>query len=172
MSSPADSEKVPSQELCEPPDVEGPGTSVIGLRLRSARERAGLLQDDVFQRLGYPPRSLTRWENGRNTPNFDKIIGLADLYGVSTDWIAGRTDIRECARPGMVLVDWAAIETLEELAAAGGAFTDVPSHLVRRPGIKYATEVPERPLFLSLEEAKEVDLRVRELWKHLGGQMP
>ena len=78
------------------PSTDGdPWPSAFGERLRSAREEAGMSQEHVTQHLGYPTRSLTRWENGKCDPGFEKVARLAAFYGVSTDWIAGKTPITQ-----------------------------------------------------------------------------
>ncbi|MGE3173043.1 MAG: helix-turn-helix transcriptional regulator [Planctomycetota bacterium] len=58
-------------------------------RLREARLKAGLSQEEVALRIGSTPRSLTRWENGECDPGFVSVRAMARLYSVSLDWIAG-----------------------------------------------------------------------------------
>ena len=142
----------------------------IGARLKLARDRAGMSQEEVSQRFGLPTRSLTRWENGRCEPGFEKVVRLAELYGVSADWIAGRTSIETCIRPGMVLVDDEALSQMEALVTHGKTVRDVPAQLLRKPGINYAVVVPTAPTVIASAAAGPVESRMRALWKALGGQ--
>lgn len=143
--------------------------AAFGARLREARETAGLLQEGVQSKLGIPVRSLTRWENGHGDLSFDKVVRLADFYGVSTDWLAGRTPVRCRVLPGMVLVNSSALATLEDLVAAGKTIKDVPARLLRKPGIDYATILPSEPEVLTREAAATIEARMRSLWRLLGG---
>lgn len=142
----------------------------LGERLKLARDRAGMRQETVSESLGYPTRSLTRWENGKCDPGFEKIARLGELYGVSADWLAGRTSITQCIRPGMVMIDNAAREVLESLVREGGTVADVPRHLIRGPGIDYAAVVPESPNFVGEHAAEAIETRIRALWRQLGGE--
>ncbi len=37
---------------------------------------------------------MTEWKKGRSTPKNDKLAKIADYFGVSLDWLIGRTDVR------------------------------------------------------------------------------
>lgn len=59
-------------------------------RIRDLREDADLTQDKLVQKLGMHKTTYTNYEQGKREPPFSFIIRLADFYGVSTDYIAGR----------------------------------------------------------------------------------
>lgn len=61
------------------------------LSLRTAR---GMSQDDLAEKLEVSRQSVSKWETGQSTPDLDKIIKLADLFGVSVDEL-----VREGERP-------------------------------------------------------------------------
>lgn len=126
-------------------------------------------QEAVGQQLGFPVRSITRWENGKCDPGFEKVVRMAELYGASMDWIAGRTSIETCIKPGMVMIDNHALDELDLLVAKGKTLRDVPLCLVRKPGINYAVVVPEAPCVVAAGAAGSVEARMRSLWKQLGG---
>lgn len=52
------------------------------LSLRTAR---GMSQDDLAEKLEVSRQSVSKWETGQSTPDLDKIIRLADLFGVTVD---------------------------------------------------------------------------------------
>lgn len=56
------------------------------------REDADLTQEALVQLLGMHKTTYTNYEQGKREPPFSLIIRLADLYGVSIDYIAGRTN--------------------------------------------------------------------------------
>ncbi len=61
-------------------------------RLRDLREDRDILQRDVAKYLNCSQVCYSRYESGRRDLPTDILIKLADFYGVSTDYILGRTD--------------------------------------------------------------------------------
>lgn len=52
------------------------------LELRTGR---GLSQGDLAEELEVSRQSVSKWETGQSVPELDKLIKLADLFGVSVD---------------------------------------------------------------------------------------
>lgn len=46
----------------------------------SARNKAGLSQAVVADKLGIKPASVSQWENGKTMPNADRLLEIAALY--------------------------------------------------------------------------------------------
>ena len=61
-------------------------------RLRECRENARLSQKYVAITLGVAAPSVANWERGKTKPTPENMVKLADLYGVTTDYLMGRTD--------------------------------------------------------------------------------
>ena len=59
------------------------------------RDRAGLSQMELADRLGVSRQAVSRWESGDTTPTMDKLKSLARIYGVSLDWLCSDTADRE-----------------------------------------------------------------------------
>ena len=59
-------------------------------RLRVLRELSGCTQRDVSQKVGINAVTLSGYEVGRNEPNSEALVRLADFYGVSVDFILCR----------------------------------------------------------------------------------
>ncbi len=60
------------------------------LRLRELRERRGLSQRQVAERLSVSPGAVARWELGDNKPTMDNLLALAALLECSTDTLLSR----------------------------------------------------------------------------------
>lgn len=60
--------------------------------LRSIRKNRGLTQRQVAQRAGVTERNYQLYESGTQRPGFETIVSLADVFGVSVDFLLGRTD--------------------------------------------------------------------------------
>lgn len=67
-------------------------------RLKALRKEKGLTQLQVAQELSITHRSYQRLEAVGHTPNYANFLRLADLFDVSMDYLAGRTDKREINR--------------------------------------------------------------------------
>lgn len=61
-------------------------------RLRELREREGLTQRQLAERLEILQPQYFRYEQGMRDLPTPLLIRLADIYGVSTDYLLGLTD--------------------------------------------------------------------------------
>lgn len=57
----------------------------FGERLRAARLRAGLTQEQVALELGLSKAAVSRWEVGGTQPGVEALAMLRGLFGVSLD---------------------------------------------------------------------------------------
>ena len=61
----------------------------FGLRLRELREKKRLSQQQLADWLGLTRPSISNYENNTQTPPADTLVRLADIYGVSVDYLLG-----------------------------------------------------------------------------------
>jgi transcriptional regulator with XRE-family HTH domain len=54
------------------------------MKLKEARERLGLTQEQIAERLGVTPLTVHRWEQGKASPRRYQLTGIYEAYGVST----------------------------------------------------------------------------------------
>lgn len=57
----------------------------IGKRLYELRKAKGLSQEEVAARLSVTRQTVSKWETGQSTPDFDKVLPLCRLYDISTE---------------------------------------------------------------------------------------
>ena len=62
--------------------------------IRALRKENKEKQTEVAKAIGLTVRQYQRYEVGEQKPGFDKLCALADHFGVSLDYLAGRTDQR------------------------------------------------------------------------------
>ena len=67
-------------------------------RLKYLRSKNGITQDSLGKVIGVTPDSISVYEKGRNYPEARKLITLAEHFGVSIDYLVGRTDNPEVNR--------------------------------------------------------------------------
>lgn len=67
-------------------------------RIRALREDADLTQAAVGRAINVPQRTYAYYESGQRMLPPQVLCALADFYGVSVDYLLGRTDVRETNR--------------------------------------------------------------------------
>ena len=61
-------------------------------RIKELRELNGYSQKKVAEMLGMHTTQYQRYETGERTMPIDFVIQIADLYGVSIDYLVGREE--------------------------------------------------------------------------------
>ena len=65
----------------------------ISERLLKLRKEKGLSQEDLANELGVSRQTVSKWETGESSPDFDKIIPLCKFYGITSDeLLTGKTE--------------------------------------------------------------------------------
>lgn len=70
---------------------------LIGRRIRAARERAGLSQTELGDRLDRTATSISYWENGQRSPGVDDLLQLAGALDIEV------TDLLPSPHPPLVI---------------------------------------------------------------------
>lgn len=63
-------------------------------RMKELREGNGLSQKKLADQLGLSAGTIGNWESGTREPNFDMIQRLSDFFEVTTDYLLGKSDLR------------------------------------------------------------------------------
>lgn len=71
---------------------------IFNERLRRLRKERGLTQSQTAEHLSIAWRNYQRLEKDGNAPSFLTFVKAAEFFGVSLDYLAGRTDAREVNR--------------------------------------------------------------------------
>lgn len=95
-------------------------------RLKQARKNKGYTQEDLASRVKTTKGTISNYENGHSTPPNEMLIDLANVLGVTTDWLLGRQEQSEKekskeADAGRAFFGGADKYTEEELAIAEAA---------------------------------------------------
>ena len=59
----------------------------FGEKLQALRQKAGMSQDALAEKLNVSRQAVSRWERDETMPETEKVILLADLFGVTTDYL-------------------------------------------------------------------------------------
>lgn len=64
---------------------------ILAERLAAARKESGYTQDEIADFLKCSRVTVTNYENGRRSPDYDNLVLLAEKYNVTTDYLLGVT---------------------------------------------------------------------------------
>lgn len=64
-------------------------------RLKEIREDKGLYQTDIAKKLNIKQQQYSEYEIGKRLIPINYLSELADIYGVSIDYLIGKTDERK-----------------------------------------------------------------------------
>lgn len=67
-------------------NVQVPG---MGKRIKELREGMGITQGELAKRLGSGRTIVSTYEQGTRSPSYAKLIRLAEIFNVSTDYLLG-----------------------------------------------------------------------------------
>lgn len=89
---------------------------IFSRRIRELRLMNNYRQKDVAQKIGAVSHStIANLETGATSPSLELVLKLADLYGVTVDYLVGRSDIPWPISDKVVQIADKADLTLEEL---------------------------------------------------------
>lgn len=66
----------------------------LGELLASLRKEKNILQKEVAAYLNVTVATISNYEKGVHSPDYETLIKLADFFDVSTDYLLQRTDYR------------------------------------------------------------------------------
>lgn len=69
--------------------------TIFAKRLKKLREDKGLTQQDLADIVGTTNKAISTWEQGIKVPRQPRVEKLADYFNVTTDYLLGRTDIKQ-----------------------------------------------------------------------------
>jgi len=68
------------------------GGGLFGKRLAELRNKQGISQYELAERLKLTRAQLANYEQGKREPGFETFLTLANYFEVSTDYLLGRSD--------------------------------------------------------------------------------
>ena len=94
------------------------------------RKKAGLSQEALAEQLGVSRQAVSKWETGDAVPEVNKLLLLANAFGVTTDWLLSDAGFQEEKTADFM-------PTNDQLAAGATWVDAIPGaigHLLRRYG--------------------------------------
>lgn len=85
------------------------------LQLRELRKQKGLTMKQLGKIVGVGESAISQYENGKRQPDYDILNKLADYFGVSVDYLLGRTDVPNPAESPLDGVEFAFYGEIKDL---------------------------------------------------------
>lgn len=60
---------------------------ILAEKIIDERKKQGWSQEELAEKLDVSRQSVSKWEGGLSTPEVEKIVKMAELFGVSTDYL-------------------------------------------------------------------------------------
>ena len=105
--------------------------TVFAVRLAELRVERGMNQRQVSGELGVSQAVLSHYENGLREPKLEFVLKLCSYYGVTADYLLGRTDERADAATRLSGMICDKISTLEEMRTQEKQIIDELSSLCK-----------------------------------------
>ena len=68
--------------------------NIFSARLKDLRLQCDLTQLELADKIGVNKQTISQYERGVREPGFSRLEALCDYFGVSADYLLGRTDER------------------------------------------------------------------------------
>lgn len=68
---------------------------IVAKNLQDLRKAAGLTQAELAEKLNYSDKSVSKWEHAESLPDIEVLCKLADLYGVTLDFLTSEGSAEE-----------------------------------------------------------------------------
>lgn len=65
---------------------------VFSDKIKNLREENKLTQQDIADLLNTSKQTISNYESGKNEPNLSTVVAIADYFGVTVDYLVGRTN--------------------------------------------------------------------------------
>lgn len=143
--------------------------SGFGQRLRRARKRVGLTQQDLASELGVTQPTVNRWENGAAEPPRRRIILAAQLLGTTPAWLEFGEQERNTGMNDKQLAYRAGREGRIAFQGVPGAYSHLACSVVF-PGMEAISYPTFDAAFRAVEEG-ETELAMIPIENSLGGRV-
>ena len=89
---------------------------ILANKIMNERKRNGWSQEELAEKLSVSRQSVSKWESAQAAPDLQKILMMAELFGVTTDYLL-KDDMGEeeyISTPDVPAIETARRVSLEE----------------------------------------------------------
>lgn len=66
---------------------------MVGKKINELRKKNNMSQEELASKLFVSSRAIIKWESGETEPSITNLNAIADIFGVTTDYLLGRDKI-------------------------------------------------------------------------------
>ena len=60
---------------------------ILADKIMEERKKLGLSQEELAEKLSVSRQSVSKWEGAQSVPDINRILQMAEIFGVSTDYL-------------------------------------------------------------------------------------
>ena len=60
---------------------------ILADKIIGERKRLGLSQEELAEKLSVSRQAVSKWESAQSTPDLQRVLQMAELFEVSTDYL-------------------------------------------------------------------------------------
>ena len=72
---------------------------ILADKITEERKKNGWSQEELADKLGVSRQAVSKWESAGSVPDLQRVIQLAELFGVSTDYLLKDGAVMEITEP-------------------------------------------------------------------------
>ena len=74
---------------------------MLGTRIKELRKEFGLSQVELAMLMEVTKQTISNWENENIQPSIDMLVGLSNVFNVTTDYLLGLDDVPRLSIEGL-----------------------------------------------------------------------
>lgn len=78
----------------------------IDEKISYCRKKAGLSQEALAEKLGVSRQAISKWETGEAAPEISKLVLIAKIFDVSTDWLLSEDEVESSSSQEVYEASW------------------------------------------------------------------
>ena len=118
----------------------------LGSRIRELRKAEGMSQKELALNLGVSTSAVGMYEQGRREPDSEKLSGLCEIFGVTMDYLLGRSETARSVPETNDIVE---------------AFDQMTNDILERGGLMFDGKPIEREEVERVVEAMRLGMMLR-----------
>ena len=86
---------------------------ILAEKISEERKKNGWSQEELAEKLSVSRQSVSKWESGQSVPDLNRILEMARIFGVTTDYLL-KMKLKK-RKTLMVLKVWKVLRSFERL---------------------------------------------------------
>lgn len=138
---------------------KGKSKMILADKIIKLRKQYGWSQEELAEKMSVSRQSVSKWESATSIPNLNKIIRLADIFSVSTDYLI-KDEIEHIETTGVDIDENIVKASLEE-ATEYAESKIIVSKMIAKGVLFCIYSIAPLFLFLGLAKGKQFDMTTK-----------